>query len=253
VKINHCSSISIVPGLDLFHIGPSLDSGKKSALFYFSLSGPDSLSLSPYNQIVQFLSDRPIRVFSLSLPAHENGLPPDKALDIWADEMNRGLDPFASFLDQAQLAIEFVIRNQLAFPDKIAVAGLSRGALFASLLAAREERIKTVLGFAPLTRLKTPKEFHAIQHLPIVESYDLGLYARSLASKRLRFYIGNRDTRVSTRACFECIEEIVEAASELSIRPAPIELILTPSIGKMGHGTAPEIFRQGADWIVQHV
>ena len=248
-----CSSIAITPGFDLFHVGPSLDLGPLPALFYFSLSGPDSLTLSPYNQIVQFLTDWRIRIFSLTLPAHEDGLPPDKALQVWAEDIQKGDDPIDGFLLMAQRAIEFALRREFILADHIAAAGLSRGALFAVLLAAREERIRTVLGFAPLTRLKCAKEFQKVQHLPLVEQYDIGLYASSLCSKRIRFYIGNRDQRVSTRACFECVEQIVEASHEQHIRSAQIEMIVSPSTGQMGHGTPSEIFKKGADWIINNV
>lgn len=246
---NRCSALSIAPDLELYHSGPHLDSGEMPALFYFALSGTDSLCTDPYNQPVQFLRGRQIRIFSLTLPAHENKLSPDDALRIWAEEMANGQDPLARFLDNAQMAVEYAIRHKLADPSRIAAAGLSRGGLFASLLAARMPEIKTVLGFAPLVRLNFAKEFHPLAHHPIVASHDVSREAHRLASKRLRYYIGNCDTRVSTRACFECIEEIVEAANEKQIRSPQIELILTPSIGRMGHGTSPEVFNQGARWI----
>ena len=248
-----CSSISITPGLDLFHTGPSLDLGPLPALFYFSLSGSDSLTLHPYNQIVQFMTDWRIRVFSLNLPAHEDGMSPNEAIQAWADEIKKGGDPIERFLIQVKMAIDFALKQQLILSDRIAVAGLSRGGLVAGLLAAQEENIKILLGFAPLTRLKSAKEFHDIQHLPIVEKYDLSLFGSSLAKKNIRFYIGNYDQRVGTRNCFECVEQITEAAHEQNIRPAQIELIISPSIGHTGHGTPTEIFKKGADWIIDHV
>jgi hypothetical protein len=36
-------------------------------------------------------------------------------------------------------------------------------------------------------------------------------------------------------------------------RVAQVELLIYPSIGQMGHGTPPEIFKQGADWIASHL
>lgn len=246
---NRCSALAIAPDLELYHSGPSLDSGEMATLFYFALSGPDSLSTDPYNQPVQFLRGRQIRIFSLTLPAHENGLPPDNALRVWAEEMASGRDPLELFLDSAQFAIEYAIRQKLADPARIAVAGLSRGGMFASLLAARMPEIRTILGFAPLVRLNLAKEFHPLAHNPLVSSYDVSRESVRLAPKRIRYYIGNCDTRVSTRACFECVEQLVEAANEQKLRSPQIELIVSPSVGRMGHGTPPEIFKQGALWI----
>lgn len=248
---NRCASLAIAPELELYHSGPPLDSGEMPALFYFALSGPDSLCTDPYNQPVQFLRGRQIRIFSLTLPAHEGKLSPEDALGVWAEEMIQGKDPLARFLDQAERAVAYTIREKLADPNRIAAAGLSRGGLLASLLAARMPEIRTVLGFAPLVQLSIAKEFHTIAHHPAVLCYHIAQEAFRLASKHLRYYIGNCDTRVGTRACFECIEEIVKAANEQEIRSPQIELIVTPSVGRMGHGTAPEVFQRGARWIAE--
>jgi dienelactone hydrolase len=243
----HCSALSLTFGLELYHVGPSLDVGELPAVFYFALSGPDSLCLDPYNQMIPFLLENQVRVFSLTLPAHENGLLPTEALKVWAEEIAQGKQPLEEFLDQAQTAIDYVFHQRLVDRDRLAVAGLSRGGLIAGLLAAREKRIRKLLGFAPVTKLALAQEFHSIA--PLVSSYDLSLYGKALAGKQIRFMIGNRDKRVSTRACFECIEQLVEGAHQEKIRSAPIELIITPSIGQQGHGTTLEVFRQGAQWI----
>jgi hypothetical protein len=245
----HCSALSFAPSLELYHVGSSLDLGALPGVFYFALSGPDSLCQDPYNQMVPFLLDRQIRIFSLTLPAHEQGLSPHHALQIWAEEMERGKDPLEEFLDHAVQAVDFVFHQRLIERDRLAVAGLSRGGLIAGLLAARDSRIRKILGFAPVTRLVLAQEFHKLQHLRQLQKYDLAHHASALADRHIRFYIGNRDMRVSTSACFACIEQLVEAAHRQKIRSVPIELILTPSIGQYGHGTSMETFRHGAQWI----
>src|SRR5690242_8992506 len=101
-----CSALKIAPHLELYHVGPSLDLGAMPTLFYFSLSGPDSLCLDPYCQIVSFLSAKPIRIFSLTLPDHGEGLSPHVALQSWAKQMSKGSDPLAKFLDDAMLALD---------------------------------------------------------------------------------------------------------------------------------------------------
>jgi esterase FrsA len=254
--MNHnrsCSTLSITSSLELYHTGPCLDSGPLPTLFYFALSGPDSLCTDPYNQPVRFLGNRQIRIFSLTLPAHEQNLSPLSAIGTWAQEMAQGKDPLDIFLTQAQEALAYVLKQKLAHPDKIAVAGLSRGGLIAALFAAREARIRTVLGFAPITRLSKAKEFKSLAHHPLVTHYDLFRYSPLLAEKRLRFYIGNRDERVGTKTCFDCIESIVEEAHQKRIRSPQIELIISPSIGHMGHGTPPEVFKSGAEWLAEHL
>jgi hypothetical protein len=246
-------TIAIASDLDLYYTGPSIDEGACPALFYFCLSGPDTLTEHPYNQIVKFLSDQPIRVFSLTLPAHEQGYPPDEALTSWVEEMKRGRDPLEKFLHQCETALDYLLQHKLILSDKVSAAGLSRGALLAALFCARNEKIHTLLGFAPLTNLQSTSEFQPIHHLPIVQKYNISLYARELSQKSIRFYIGNHDQRVGTRVCFECVEQLVQACVEQNIRSPQIELIISPSIGHLGHGTSTEKFQQGADWILQHV
>jgi hypothetical protein len=90
-------------------------------------------------------------------------------------------------------------------------------------------------------------------------SHGLGLgnknamkvWADKLSQKILRFYIGNRDIRVGTKECFDLLQRATHTAYETGIRSPPIEMIMTPSIGYKGHGTAPQSFQEGAEWLHQ--
>jgi esterase FrsA len=236
----------VAPDITLYHTGPALDHGPLPSLFYFSLSGPDSLTLDPFNQPVQFLRGHMMRVFSMTLPAHENGLLATDAMATWAEELASGTNRIDPFLDAAQEALAFAVREQFADPSKLAIAGLSRGAFIAAHLAAREERFRFLLGFAPLTRLSRIREFAHLQNHPLVDALDLVQLAPLLASRHIRLYIGNEDTQVGTRECFDFAMALVEQKPG---RIAHVELIISPSIGRMGHGTPPEIFQQGATWL----
>jgi esterase FrsA len=236
----------IIP--NLFHVGPALDHGPLPSIFYFALSGPDSLCLDPFNQPVQCLEGKWIRIFSMTLPAHEEGLSPHEALATWASDIAKGLDPLNNFFEEALRAIAYTIENKFADPHKLGIAGLSRGGFIASHLAAREKRFKAILQFAPLTRLPKGKDFEAVWNHPILQSLDILPLAKQLADRHIRFYIGNKDARVSTKACLDFVLALVEHSS---LRSPQIELIMTPSIGQMGHGTSPEIFCQGAEWLAQ--
>jgi len=246
-----CTRLDAASNLALYHVGPSLDEGPLPSLFYFALSGPDSLTLDPFNQPIQWIQGNKIRAFSMDLPAHENNLPPTKAIEAWASEYERGQDPLSAFLQKAEKALEFAIEKKLIDPKKIAVAGLSRGGLIALHLAARDPRIRTLAAFAPVVSLKNAKEFFSLQTNPLIEALDANFLQERLYDRRMRIYIGNRDTRVSTRASFDFALALAEKAYEHKIRSPQIEFIMSPSIGQMGHGTAPEIFKQGAEWILE--
>ncbi len=244
-----CSALTVAPDITLYHVGPPLDLGPLPSFFYFALSGPDTLCLDPFNQPVQFLQGRMIRIFSLTLPGHENHLPATQAIQVWAEDISRGADRIENFLDQTAAAIDFAIREKFVDPAKIAMGGLSRGGLIAAHAAAREERARFLLLFAPVTQLGRAKEFAQLQNHPQVLAYDLERLSDSLCNRHVRIYIGNNDTRVSTRSCFDFAMALTEKAVEKKIRSPQIEMIISPSIGQMGHGTSPEVFRQGARWL----
>lgn len=232
------AALSATPEITLYHTGPALDHGPLPAFFYFSLSGPDSLQLDPYNQPVQFLTGSAIRIFSLTLPGHEANLPAANAMTLWAEDFARGINPIAAFCDQALDAIAFAIRQKFVDPNKMAIGGLSRGVFAAAHVAAREPKFKHILGFAPLTRLNAIKEF---KHL---DASKLDIEHLPLEDRHIRFYMGNHDTRTGTRHAFDTISTY--AARK---RNVDAEMVIYRSVGQMGHGTPPEIFKQGAAWL----
>jgi predicted esterase len=250
MKTRTCNPIAVTPNLTLYHTGPALDLGPLPSLFYFAISGPDSLCMDPFNQPVQFLQGQMIRIFSLTLPGHENDLPAKDAMKIWADDLQKGRNCIAEFLDQAEQAVTFAIEEKFADPSKMATAGLSRGGFIAAHLAARESRFRHIACFAPMTRLAKIKEFAHLQDHSIANSFDLVHLAKDLSDRHIQLYIGNEDTRVGTSECFDFAMSLVK---HKKTRTAPVELLVYPSIGQMGHGTPPEIFQKGANWIAERI
>lgn len=239
------------PGLpSIYHIGPPLSEGKLPSVFYFALSGVESLTLDPYNQPAIFLAEHGLRVFSLTLPAHEEGHPHREAMKRWAERIASGHDIVGDFAAACHRALDFLI--DLGYVDRhhIGVAGLSRGAFIAGHVAAQDERIRCLLGFSPLTKLTTLDEFNPLEESRL-RNISLHSIIDRLASKTIRCYIGNRDMRVGTPDCFTFIHSLAEAAYAHNRRSPPVELVIFPSIGHKGHGTPPEIFRSGADWLAQ--
>ncbi|MES2200085.1 MAG: alpha/beta hydrolase, partial [Chlamydiota bacterium] len=106
---------------------------------------------------------------------------------------------------------------------------------------------------APLTQISAGKDFEFLSLCPILETLNLHHLTESLCSKTQRIYIGNRDVRVGTDACYKWARSLVEAAYENRIRSPHIELIIGPSIGHLGHGTTKENFEEGAKWIIQKI
>ncbi|NGX43802.1 MAG: hypothetical protein K940chlam7_02106, partial [Chlamydiae bacterium] len=204
--------ISPPSGLDICFRGPPLDIGPLPALYYFALSGHDSLFKDPYNQPILFLEDAPIRIYSSTLPSHGPELKDSDAMQRWAKEIQNDHDIFTEFIEGCSDNIDFLIQQGFLDETKLAAGGISRGGFMATQLAAYDSRVKVVLAFAPLTTFDTIKEFQKLLQHPIVRSLELKDRMEKLIDKKIRYYIGNRDTRVGTDVCFQFIHNLTEVA-----------------------------------------
>lgn len=241
-----------IPNLQkVYHRGPPLSNGPLPSVFYFSLSGHESLDLDPFNQPAVILSGQGIRVFSLTLPGHDGDFPHQHAIKEWGNILASGKSIVDDFVGICIRALEFLVAQGYADPHSIAAAGLSRGAYIATQFAAKDERVGTILGFAPLTRLETIKDFKVEADPELLSKHALENLIPELLKKKLRFYIGNYDTLVGTPHCFSFIHALSEAAYQHNRRFPPVELIIYPSIGHKGHGTPPEIFTAGSEWLAK--
>lgn len=233
------------------YIGPDPDAGPLPAVFYFALSAEESLKTDPYNQCVLPFLDHSIRVFSLNLPVHGPGLNPVDALSVWAQNYSQGTDLLEPFIQSTVDAILHLEKRNLILKDKIGFMGLSRGCLISGQVAAKLAwPLKGIVGFAPLTSLSYMREF---KHLETAEKWNLVHRSLELCTIPHRFYIGNHDTRVGTRNCFNLTQALADTAFQKGVRSPPIELIIGPSIGHMGHGTSKQIFTAGASWLLEKI
>lgn len=242
--------LGLSPHFDVAHIGPPLDAGRLPSIFYFALSAEESLALDPYNQPAIFLASKGIRVFSVNLPAHGPGLNALDALGVWAEQFASGHDPLSPFLDQVCTAIEAVFEKGWAIREKIGAMGLSRGGWVALHTMAKSPMIRSAVGFAPLIKLDKTREFEKLQ-VSLDSSLEIPL--PPLVDRPIRSYISNRDIRVGTRTCFDFTESLVETSFQEGVRSPPVDLIIAPPIGHMGHGTSKETFIHGATWLAQQL
>jgi len=233
-----------------YYIGPDISEGVTPTAIYFSLSAEESLLTDPFNQVALHLANRGVRVFSIDLPAHGANYQATKALSLWAEEIAQGNDILTPFFDKTAENIKKMVDQKLIDPNITALVGLSRGVMFAAEVAARIDSMKTLLGFAPLTKLKIAKEFLSMAHNDIVSKLDLETKIPDLLNKKIRFYVSNRDTRISTKDCFDLIHHLAIASQENGIRSPELDLIIKPPIGMHGHGTSKQTFIEGAEWLL---
>lgn len=245
MKIAH---LEIRPGLEVSWTGAPLELGALPGFFYFALSAEESLGQDPYNQPVVALAEAPLRCYSLTLPSHGPGFDHREAMYDWAKDVQLGAKELLQFLDAVEEAIRFLIGAGWLLKERIAFGGLSRGGFIATHLAARLGNAAGVVGYAPLTRISFLTELEGIGR-----SLDLHALAPQLTRTPIRFYIGNRDVRVSTDECYDFIRKVAEAAYADGVRSPMVELIITHAIGHQGHGTPSTSFYGGAHWISERL
>ena len=173
-------------GATIYYMGLPLEMGPLPTFIYFSLSGPESLSLHPYNQPATFLEDDALRVMSISLPFHDD-YDRRQVMRIWANEIRDGNDFITPFVELAAQAIDELIECEVIDPEYLTVGGLSRGSFIASHLAAREPRIKALVGFAPLTKLNVSTSFKELHETPIIQKLNLDFVKEALVKRAIRF------------------------------------------------------------------
>lgn len=244
--------LSLATPIPLWYQGPPLEQGPLPALLYFALSAEETLTLAPFNTPITLLQEAPLRIFSATLPYHGIGYPAKEAMHHWALALRQDSSFLCDFLDQLEQSLQILFASPYVLSHKSAVAGLSRGALIAAHMSARLQALSSLLLFAPLCDLKTCPEF-AHTSPEMLQTLSLYSLCPKLSTKTIRAYIGGRDTRVSTKTCYEWICSTIDCAYEKKIRPIPIELRITPSIGYLGHGTSPETFQEGSLWIYQQL
>lgn len=234
---------------DVRFTGPPLEDGPLPAVIYFALSARESLQLDPINQPVQFLPRDKIRVFSLTLPGHGPGFLNKKAMQYWASKLADGTSLAEMFLSDTLTVLDFLLSKKW-INEKVYAAGLSRGGFAALHLAARSTIIKGVATFSSVTNLQAMPEFSLV---PSANNYSLFHSASSLVGKPLFFSIGNNDERVDTQSCIELCSALIKANKDAGKRHIPVELHVFPSVGNKGHGTPPERFANGAQWLEQQL
>jgi esterase FrsA len=165
----------------------------------------------------------------------------------WKKGLQEGDSWLEAFLQQCVENVDFLIDSGAIDPLRLAAGGLSRGAYIATHLASRCPAIQSLLGYAPLTRLAA---LDGPDNRPAaLAQWDLERLVPQLLGRKVLFTIGNCDTRVGIGHCYEFIKLLADANFAAGTRSPPVELYIHPSIGHRGHGTPPEVFLKGVEWL----
>ncbi len=225
---------------------------KRGTLLYFSASGMESLSLDPLCQPAQFAFEAGLNVLSCNLPFHPDGADKIQAIAFWREAFEKGEDFLTPFLGQVKDDLEILHAEGVIDHNQLLPAGLSRGAVPALHLLSLDARFKAGLLFAPLTDFHHSTSFKD-GAAPLYDSLSPFTLIPSLVKKKIRIYMGNHDLMVDTDSCYNFVRRLVQKNADKGVRSPPVELILSPSIGRLGHGTDKQQFLEGARWAAKQL
>ncbi|MCH9617489.1 MAG: hypothetical protein SP1CHLAM9_08030 [Chlamydiia bacterium] len=199
-------------------------------VFFFSLSAEDSLTFPPFCRPVDTLIENGIRVISVTLPGHEKGARPYGIQEIWLREKQT----LKTFLQDLKEGIKELTQH---FAPPYGAMGISRGAFIALLMAAELKEITTITCFAPLLYLKGEKDLSALEK------------KSALCTKKIHFFVGDKDTLIGTDTVITLHQDLQKMSQKNDVH----QIKISPAIGRHGHGTSDEIFKEGALWLANHL
>lgn len=219
-------------------------------LFIFQGSIESALAEPLYTEVGRLLARQGVLSVVLDAPSHGEALRPGEPSELggWAHSVSHGLPFLQPFLTRATSALDHLIADGWADPQRVAACGTSRGGFLAFHFAAHDRRIRAVAGIAPVTDLAALREFSRLG--PISGTPELALLrlAPRLAGTPAWISIGNHDTRVGTEPAIAFARALVSAA-ETAGPPAtgiPVELFVHSA---PGHRSSLDDHRRLSRWL----
>jgi len=169
-------------------------------------------------------------------------------LEGWAESVLSGRDFVAENNARMREVLDFLILEKYADPEKIFAAGTSRGGYLALQFAASEERVKSVISFAPVTKLAALKEFQDVDPGFLKGTLDLSQKIRTLAKKNIWITIGDQDDRVGTDHAVDLARRISLEVKRMSTGSnVELQVISEPR----GHTTPKGAVERSVEWMLE--
>ncbi len=217
-------------------------------LIVLSGDAQQTLADDDYLQCGVHLKDRGYFCFSIDLPCHGTDLRPDEAEGLagWKNRLDAGESLVESFNSRLTRVLDYLIALKYTDETRIAVCGTSRGAFLAFHSAARDSRIRCILGMAPVTTLLALEEFKTGVRSKVVAQQSLEHIAAKLADRGVWIVIGDQDQRVNTDEAVRFARLLSKTALEQNIVPQIDLLVLAE---QRGHTTPRGAAAMSAIWL----
>lgn len=185
----------------------------------------DTIAKPSFFQAGRYLAPRGWLCASIDLPCHGSQETPTsgKGLGGWSKRATAGDDFVAEFNGRMKKAVDYLIAEKLADPEKLAICGTSRGGFLACRYAAFDPRIKAAVGYSPVTDLRQLSEFRKSTGVASIDQMGLAAHVDELVGRPVFLVIGDRDGRVGTDAAVTFARKLSAAAVEKKV-PSGVEL-----------------------------
>lgn len=226
-------------------------SGKTPSILVVGSDLEYSLSNDEINEIGRLLGPAGVASFALDVPCHGADVRPGEpdGLNGWRARLEQNENFVAAFNERISATIDFLVDEGYSNPDRIAVAGTSRGGFMGLNAMACDPRIRCGVAFAPVTELMVLSEFKGLEDHALTQSISLKKVAGALAGRPLWMCIGNHDERVGTDNLIDFSRDLVREAFSQNL-PAPVEIHVMQTEGHRIHDTAHQ---EAAAWLLRHL
>lgn len=167
----------------------------------------------------------------------------------WAIHAKKGEDFLGPYVRNCVDVLDHLIAEGITDARRVAVQGVSRGGYCALHFAAREPRIKVVLGVSPVTNPLALKEFAGVT-VEQVAGISLDQALEPLVGRTVWISIGNSDDRVSTDDCIAFTRRLVATTRRMQPRLNlfPVHLHVGVSAG---HRSPDDAYSSAADFLIK--
>ncbi len=224
---------------------PDTPRSRPSLLIHLTIAGLQSLSTPPYSTPALLAIEHGHYVAGFDLPNHGDR---DNHHGTGLEGMAAAIEVGVAVFEESNLIGRKLIDEWTSrVPEfgTVVVSGVSRGALAAFHLAAADRRVSAIAGFAPVTDLRSLREFADVPASEALDRSNASSLVPDLQSRHLFISINEQDDRVSTAACRDFFARVSGGAAASGSR-------LRIDAGT-DHTVSNDAYSEGSNWLLNQL
>jgi dienelactone hydrolase len=245
---------SVSPPIPSLLSRPTPENRSRPTLVYFhGLNGSrNQIFQDKYVEFAEAIQQLGCNLFSGDLRNHgerrENKEKP--AIDnILKDLTQNGKNPFDGAIKDIQAILDALVDKQIAIPGKIAVAGLSWGAMHAMYALKTDRRVKGCIAMLPVCKITSMLEFQHMEGNALIQKYEPLNFVESIAPKPLLMLTAEKGVRSDPRYAIELFNSL---RAEYREAEAEKRLAYNMILGA-GHAYHSQMTQLAVNWLKHYL